>query len=174
MARAPKVEDTEPAAEPVTETITYVPGPMDPSVVSWGGHKFQANVPKEITGHAEGSEREKLNHHLIESARNNKHFTIGNAKPKRDPNTLPTTAEGYRAYMVGWIKDPAIETTDQLIARFAKDRALQEACEVGGDDFAYLSTLFMPRLYELAKADELTKEQLGAIWVNHGIMQLPW
>jgi hypothetical protein len=177
MARTARNQDDHDllTAEPVTETITYVPGPLDPVTIKWAGHTFAANVPKEITGHATGSEREKANLNLIESARTNKHFTVGNAKPKRDAASLPTTADGYKAYMVGWLKDdPAIETTDQLIGRFAKESPLREACEVGHDDYQYLSTLFMPKLYELAKADELSKEQLAALWINHGINQLPW
>jgi len=76
--------------------------------------------------------------------------------------------------MIDWIKDPAIEHTDQLIARFACDRELQAICEVGADDYAYLATLFMPRLHDLAKGDELTEGQVASIWINHGINQLPW
>jgi hypothetical protein len=175
MARAARVLDgAELAAEPVTETITYVPGPLDPVTVKWCGHVFQANVGKEIVGHAEGTEREKLNHQLITSARDNKHFMVGDAKPKRDRDTLPKTASEYRAYAVAWLKDPNIEHADQLIARFAKDRDLRTACEVGSDDYAWIATLFMPKLHELARADELTEPQVATMWINHGINELPW
>jgi hypothetical protein len=67
-----------------------------------------------------------------------------------------------------------IEHADELIARFAKDRELQLACEVGSDDFAYLGTLFMPRLYDLAKADDLTAQQVSSLWISHGFNVLPW
>jgi hypothetical protein len=176
MARAnAKVnEEMSAASEPVTETITYVPGEGDPSTIKWCGIVFQANVGKEITGHAEGSERERLHHHLIESARTNKFFLVGNARVKRDAMGPPKTAEQYRATMIEWLKDPALDHADKLIARFARDRELQAACEVGADDFSYLSTLFMPRLHELAKADELTEGQVASLWLNHGINQLPW
>jgi hypothetical protein len=176
MARQSKiVDEAETPVEQVTETVTYTPGPMDPSTVKWAGHTFQANVPKDITGHADGTEREKLNHHLIERARENKHFTVGSARrPRRDADALPKTSEEYKAYMVGWLKDPEIASTDQLIARFARDHDLQVACEVGHDDFSYLSTLFMPRLHELARADELSDPQVASIWISHGVNQLPW
>lgn len=175
MARTkPTTDDEAPRAEPVTETITYVPGPMDPVTVKWGGHVFQANVPKEITGHAEGNSRDQLNHSLIESARTNRHFTIGGERKKRDPLREPANADEYRKYCVDWLKDPAIATTDDLIARFARDRDLQKACEVGHDDYSYIATLFMPKLHELQRADELTDPQVATIWVNHGINQLPW
>ena len=175
MAKPEKlIDDVDASVKPVTENITYTPGPLDPVTVKWCGHVFQANVPKEITGHTEGTEREKLNHQLIEAAKGNKHFRVGNARPKRDPMELPKTADGYRAYMVNWLKDPAIETTDQLIARFARDRDLQIVCEVGHDDYAYLSTLFLPKLHELMRADEMTEPQVAAMWINHGVMQLPW
>lgn len=167
-------DEADAPSDHVTETITYTPGPLDPVTVKWCGHTFQANVGKEITGRADGTEREKLNYHMIERARENKHFAVGNARPKRDPMELPKTPEGYRAYMVAWLKDPDIQTTEQLIARFAKDRDLQITCEVGHDDYAYLGTLFQPRLHELARGDELTEPQVAALWINHGIMQLPW
>lgn len=178
MARAQvqaqrNIEETA-TVEPVTETITYVPGEGDPSSIKWCGHTFQANMPKDITGHAEGSEREKLNMQLIERARDNKHFLVGNARVKRDALTEPKTAQEYRAYMVAWLKEPSLDHAEALIARFAKERELREACEVGGDDYSYLETLFMPKLHELAKADELTQGQIASLWVNHGINQLPW
>jgi hypothetical protein len=160
----------------VTETITYIPGPMDPPVVKWAGYTFQANVPKELTGNAEGTAREKLNMHMIENARGNNFYKVGsgNSRPRREVSALPTTAEEYRAYMVDWLKDPHIEHAEQLIARFARDHDLQVASEVGADDYAYLATLFMPKLSDLAKADELTEGQVASIWINHGINQLPW
>lgn len=178
MAKSPKTiegaADAMPPAEPVTETVTYLAGQGDPSSVKWGGHVFQANVPKEITGHTEGTEREKLNHSVIESARTNKHFRVGNARPKRDVMAMPKTAEEYRAYAIDWLKDPSIDHAETLIARFAKDRELRAMCEVGSDDYSYLSTLFMPRLYELARADELTDGQVASLWINHGFNELPW
>jgi hypothetical protein len=176
MARAPKaMTDDETDVKSVTESVTYLPGNGDPSTVTWCGHTFRANVPKEITGDPNGSQREQLNHHLIERARENKHFSVGSARPKkRDALVMPQAAEEYRAYMVGWLQDPEIQHADQLIARFAKDRDLQIACEVGADDYNYLATLFMPKLHDLAKGDELTEGQVSSLWINHGINQLPW
>lgn len=175
MARQSRiVEVEEPPVEPVTETITYVPGQHDPVFITWCGHRFEANKSKEITGHAEGTQQQRLNHHLIESAKNNKHFTIGGQRKRQDPSALPTTSDGYKAYMIEWIKDPSYQHADELIARFAKDRELQAACEVGSDDFAYLSTLFMPRLHELARGDDMTELQIASLWAQHGVNVLPW
>lgn len=160
---------------PVTETLTYVPGNGDPAATKWGGHTFHANVPKELTGHPDGNERERLNHHIITSARNNPCFSVGGEKPAARPGAKkPKTAEEYRAFFAKWLLDPAIEHVDQLIARFARDRELQAACEVGTADFALIGELFMPRLHELAKADEMSHEQVAATWINHGYNQLPW
>lgn len=162
-------------AELVKESITYVPGDGDPASVKWGGHTFQANIAKEIEGHPEGSAREQLNHALIESARNNPCFRLGSEKaPRKAKNALPKTADEYKAYIVRWMQDPSIQSASDLIGRFAKDRELQAACEVGADDFAWIGTLFMPKLSDLAKADELSNEQVAAIWLQHGINQLPW
>lgn len=176
MARQQRlIEVDEPPVEAVTEEITYVPGQADPVSILWCGHRFQANVPKSITGKADGTNAERLNHHLIESARNNRHFTVGGQRKRRDPAALPTTAEGYRAYMVEWLKDPAIQHAEDLVVRFVKDRELQAVCEVGTDDYSYLSTLFMPKLYELARADDdMTPLQVAALWARHGVNQLPW
>jgi hypothetical protein len=166
----------------LTETITYVPGDGDPSHVKWGGHTFKANLPKEITGHPEGSTTEQLNHQIIESARNNPSFTVGSDKPgrrKSRADALPTDAKSYRAYVVAWLKEEregrsVYQHAEDLIARFAQDRDLQAKCEVGFDDYQWLGTLFMPRLHELAEGDELAEAQIAALWVQHGYNQLPW
>jgi hypothetical protein len=50
---------------------------------------------------------------------------------------MPKTAEEYRAYMANGCRIPgSIQHADLLIARFARDRDLQAACEVGADDYA--------------------------------------
>lgn len=175
MAKAARVlEEPELIPDPVVETITYIPGPMDPVYTTWCGHKFEANIPKEIRGNAAGTEREKLNATLIERARDNKSFRVGNAKPRRDPAKDPTTAEEYRHYIVEWMKSTAFDHAEDLIVRFAKDRDLQHLCGVGTDDYEFIGTLFMPKLHELAKRDELSEPQLGAVWLRHGFNQLPW
>lgn len=174
MGRAARVvEETEPPVEPVNETITYVPGPMDPSQVVWAGHTFHANVGKDIRGHAAGTEREKLNASLIESARTNPRFTVGNAKPKRDAAREPATPEEYRSYFAEWLKKP-FDHAEELIARFAVDRDLQVICGVGADDYDFMGALLMPKLHELAKGDELTETQLSGGWIRYGYNQLPW
>lgn len=161
------------APEPVTETLTYVPGKDDPAHVVWGGHTFHANIPVELTGHAEGTSREQLNHKLIESARGNKHFLVGDQKRRRETASIPRTAEEYRAHAIEWLKKP-FEHAEDLIAKLAQERPLQAGCEVGTDDFEYLGSLFMPKLHELTKADELNEHQVASIWMRHGYNVLPW
>lgn len=178
MARQPRlIEDSEPAkddaSEPVVEMITYVPTDGGPVKVKWAGHTFEANVPKEIRGREDGTESEKLGLHIINSARNNPHFKVGD-KRFQMPVQLPATAEQYRAYAVNWIKDRSIEHAEDLIRRFTRDRELQAACEVGSDDYAWLATLFMPRLHELARADGLNDVQVASLWAANGVNQLPW
>lgn len=180
MAKASRVvaEEPELIPDPVTEMVTYVPCPMDPVHTTWCGHKFEANIPKEIKGHAAGTEREKLNALLIERARDNKHFRVGNAKAKRDPAKEPSTAEEYRLFIVEWLKSPRFNDPDthaeDLIARFSKERELRDVCGVGTDDYDFIGNLFMPKLHELAKRDELTEAQLASLWLRYGFNQLPW
>lgn len=167
-------EQAELMVDPVVETITYIPGQGDPSHVVWCGHTFHANVPKEIRGHATGNARDKLNAELIERARDNKSFAVGNAKPKRDAVKSPNTAEEYRVYFVEWLKDPEIQHAEQLIVRFARDRQVQVACAIGTDDFDMMRDLFVPKLHQLAKGDELTDGHVSDIWVRNGYNVLPW
>jgi hypothetical protein len=175
MASAPRgSEQTKPAAGAVTETITYIPGDGDPPIVKWAGHTFHANVPKEIVGHPEGTDRDRLNHAIIERARDNPAFKVSGAPRARIKRDTPKTPEQYRAYLADWLKDPAIEHVRDLIGHFAKDKDLQLACEVGASDYDLIATLFMPRLHELTKFDELSAEQVAAIWIDHGYNVLPW
>jgi hypothetical protein len=166
MAKTPKTAETEdpPTSQMVTDTITYLPGPMDPPVTKWRGHTVHANIPKTVTTHAEH----------FDNARGNKFFQVGNEPVRRDRMKEPKTPEQYRAYLVDWLKNSGIQHARDLIARFAQDRKLQEACEVGASDYDLIATLFMPRLHELTKSDELSPEQVSAIWIDHGYNVLPW
>ncbi len=176
-ASAAKTMEDQPELEvaPVVEMVTYVPATIgDPVQVTWCGHVFHANTPKEIRGHANGSARDKLNAELIERARENKCFVVGNGKPKRDPVKAPQTPEEYRVYFVEWLKDSEIQHAEQLIARFAKDRELQHLCGIGTDDYDMMRDLFMSKLHQLSKADELSQGQVSDMWIRHGYNLLPW
>lgn len=170
---APRVQATESS---VTEVITYIPGHLDPPSIIWGGHTFHANVPKELTGSAEGSKREQLNFELIERARENKHFAVGKdgKRPRQRQSATPETADQYRAHFAEWLKDPAIDHVKALIKRFADERDLRLLCEVGASDYDLIGSLLMPRLGDLAKADELSADQVAAMWRDHGFNELPW
>lgn len=181
MARdsASRSKETLPMLEAVTDTITYVPGDGDPVSVKWGGHIFHANVPKEITGHPDGTQAQQLNHELLTAARSNPHFRRGSEKGERKAAREPRTPAEYRAHFVNWLRDAKADgdegtNVDGLIARFCCDKPLQEACGCGSDDFMFMGELFMPKLHEFAKADGLNDQQVSAAWVNHGVNQLPW
>lgn len=165
----------EDKTKPVEETITYEPGLQDPPSTRWGGHTFHANVPKKITGRPDGTEQERINHHIIERVRDgNPSFTAGDAKaPKKKKVELPTDANGYKAYMIGWLQDQ-FDSAEALIERFVRDRDLQITCEVGAEDFAYLGSLFLPKLSKLAKADDMSEGQIASAWLRHGVNQLPF
>lgn len=177
-ARAEQAEEF--ASEQVKETITYTPGFGDPTIIEWGGHKFHANVPKELVGDADGTPREKLNMELIERARENKHFVVGaGGKRPRKQAVMIETAEQYRAHLAEWMKEtgpdgPVIKSAGQLIERFAKERDMRALAEVGPSDYDLIATIFMPKLHDLAKADELTADQVGQLWRNAGFNELPW
>lgn len=163
----------------VTETITYIPGHGDPAITMWGGVTFHANTPKELTGHPDGTKREQLNMELIERARDNKHFTVGGVPRAKKKASAPENADQYRAYMADWLKEEhhgerVINSVTKLIERFAKEREMRVPCEVGASDYDLIGTLFNARLGELAKQEELTAEQLSALWVQHGFNELPW
>jgi hypothetical protein len=158
---------------PVTETVTYCPGREDPVSVEWGGHTFHANVPKEITGHPDGTAAEQINHHIIERARDNRQFMVGDQRKPRDAIAQPVTSDEYKTHMISWMMEPFRHVED-LIGKFASERNLQAACGVGSDDYDYLGSLFMPKLMALARADEMTELQLAAVWARHGYNVLPW
>jgi hypothetical protein len=176
MAKAARNESAElPIAGSISTTLTYLPDDGDPVINKWCGITFRANVPVELIANPQGTKREQLNAWMIENAKGSRFYSIGDAPhPRvRKPNSEPETAEEYRAYMVEWLKQPFDHASD-LIARFVRDRDLQTACEVGFDDYQYLATLFMPKLHELARGDELSEQQVAQLWLSHGVNQLPW
>jgi hypothetical protein len=61
------------AKESRTIETTYIPGEGDPLSVEWHGHTFHANVPEQVS-HVK----------LIEAARNNKFFKVGEFYPNTD------------------------------------------------------------------------------------------
>lgn len=183
MARANNQASEETVSKgPFTETITYTPGHGDPVVTQWGGHTFHANKPKEVTCHPEGTARERLNAELVELARSNPHFTVGTGGPARKAKAskMIETPEQYRSHLAEWMKEvgpdgqPVIKSAAQLIERFAKERDMRTMAEVGASDYDLIGTLLMPKLSDLAKADELTAEQVASIWRQHGFNELPW
>jgi len=146
------------------EDVTYVPGEGDPSTCKWRGLEFKANVPVRIA--------EKDRPGMIEAARANRYFRVGSEMATGAPVGLPKTAMEYRAYVVDWIK--GCDTVDQVAAHWAADRQLRVTCEVGQDDVSYLGTLVEPKLRALRQKEGLTEMQVAGVFVNHGVLEIPW
>lgn len=138
MAKQPKSD--KPAAG--AAEVTYVPGDGDPVTVVWGGMKFEANKPREVT-----------NPQLIAKAKLNPWFKVAGEKAaaKADPSAPPKTAEEYRGFAIAWIN--AATTSGEMSERWEKEGALREACGVGSDDLDLLGGTFNPKLEKLKKAE---------------------
>ena len=178
--RPPKAvaEDALPD-EVEAEDVTYMPGDGDPASTKWRGIVFHANVPKPISKRV-----------LLEAARGNKFFKVGKFDPSRDGAPLPDfngdpkTADEYRRHAVGWINKlgvhpepdthPRPEDLDEMIKTWIAETRMREMCEVGSDDYSYIGTLFLPKMYELARVAELNNDQLVKRWASYGITQLPF
>lgn len=146
---AEKPANEVPADKPVSESVTYLPGPEDPPQVTWMRHVFHAHIPKQVTNEA-----------LIEKARTNKFFKVGefvaerDATTKLEPTPTPKTPEQYRAWVVGWAK--TMTSTAALDARWMEEEGLRQECEVGTDDLDYLHGIVGPMRAELVKRDRPT------------------
>lgn len=150
------------------ELVTYLPGgPDDPAAVKWNGHIFNAHVPKRIT-----DER------MIASARGSKFWHVGHFDAQARSVALsaaadlPTTPEQYRAHVVAWLKK--VTTIDDMVKTWVAEQNMRELCGVGSDDYAYIGSLFKPKMYELARAAELNDMQLADLWRAYSVFQLPF
>jgi hypothetical protein len=146
-------------AKAYSEQVTYLPQPGDPASVEWGGKKFHANTPQTLKAHAEGNPPERAAHDLIEKARKNKYFKVGNFNAKKDSvevdeqPSLPRTPEQYRAWAVQWFQK--VGSVEELDRRWQGEEKLRQDCGVGTDDLDYLRDLYEPRRYELRKAGSI-------------------
>jgi hypothetical protein len=146
--------DAAPAAEAYTEQVTYLPGEGDNPSIKWGGITLHANVPKELEAHAEGTPQQRLMHGLIERARTNKFFHVGefdakNAVATQEQFAQPKTPEQYRAHVVRWL--PNVMSEGELDHKWMSEEPLRQACGVGADDLDWLSTFIAPKRHELHK-----------------------
>lgn len=143
------------------EDVTYIPGREDPPIAKWRGYEFMANVPLKI-----------MDRDLIESARGNRFFRVGDQAPSGALNEPPKTSMQYRAHVLAWIN--AISTIDEMAKRWSADARLRTECEVGDDDIAWLGTLVEPRLHKMRMEAGLKEVDVAKIFVKHGVTQLPW
>lgn len=169
--RPPKVRETSTSeTAPESETITYMPGTEDPVSTKFFGHTFHANVPKIVT-----------NAELIKKLREhpNPFFKLGQFNPETDhapPEGFtgePKTAEQYRAHAVTWIKK--CKDIEDLAKTWVAEQRVREMCDFGTDDYAWLGTIFIPTMHELArKADMGRDDDLKKLWARYGVFALPF
>lgn len=148
-------------------TITYVPQEGDPSHTSWHGHRFEANVPREIThpallAQAAGNPWFKVegnspglpsvpSHGLppMSGSEDEAPGTVVPQAPKpqggRPPN--PTTPTEYRLWLNRWLAKA--RSRDEIDDRWTREEGLREACGVGSEDLALIDTVMQPRRHEL-------------------------
>ena len=145
---------------PPGELVTYLAGDGDPATLKWRGVEFKANVPQRITDKAH-----------IAAARTNRFFRVGN-ETKEAPNAAPEDSMDYRAHVVEWMR--GVTTVEGLVKNWAADRALRVKCEVGEDDVKFLGTLIEPKLRDMRNAEGLSHPQIAQLWMDHGVLELPW
>jgi hypothetical protein len=141
--------------------ITYIAGQGDPASVKWRGIEFPANAAVSV-----------VDEELVNLARGNPFFRVGDEPAAQNANAVPTTHMEYRGYVANWLN--SVRTTEALILKWSSDRDLRERCDVGSDDFEYLGTLIEPKAASLARQDGLSDQQVASLWVKHGIFELPW
>jgi hypothetical protein len=148
-----------PAKEDGT-AITFCPEEGGSSSTTWRGIVFKAHIPVMIKDQT-----------MIDAAKGNRFFSVGD-EIVRTPNAAPKTRDEYRNHVVAWLKE--VLTTDDLAHRWARDRNLRTSCEVGSDDLNYLGTLIDPKLRDLQRADGLSDPQVATLFIQVGILDLPW
>lgn len=154
--------------------VTYVPqDPSDPSVNTWNGIKFQANVPVELDlkNRAHGymvptrktivdpvTGREMFEYKdawvsMIEIAKNNPSFHVEGEAPAAARKTgrprIPRTSDDYRSHAQAWIA--AATDYEELEERWTGETDLRERCGCGDDDLSYLRPFFEAKHHELKK-----------------------
>jgi hypothetical protein len=173
VARASNEQSDQGEEAPLlaSEQVTYIPGEGDPVSTKWHGIVFHANVPKTINKPI-----------LIEQARGNRFFKVGEFDPARDKVATievsdPKTPGEYRAHFVAWFNKLSVNDTNginQMVAMWAKEQPMREMCEVGTDDYSYIGTLFNPKMHQLMMAANINPGQLAELWARHGVQQLPF
>lgn len=149
--RVRNADGDEASRAPVAEEmVTYTPGPGDNPEVTWMAHKFKAHVPHPVRNGA-----------LIEKARGNKFFHVGEFDPGKhayqEKVAEPKTAEAYRAWAIHWAKAIWLNpdgTIDELCERWSNEARTRNRLEVGFDDYHYMSHLFQPMVDDLVRRDE--------------------
>lgn len=148
--------------------VTYIPGEGDPIKTKVHGIEFRGNVPVSIrfdkmvetltrkeTKGPEGETRSrgvegKIS--LVELLRGNRCFSVDGVQPeyKEGSQRLPTDADQYRGYAMGWIRES--NTLRQLDQRWEGEERLREKCGLEPKDENYLRPFLEARRDQLREA----------------------
>ena len=166
--RPPK--DEAKALDPnATAKITYLPGEGDPVKTVWNGIEFRANIPVAVplnktilvplrkewidnNGDLK-SKAVETRISMVEMAKTNACFSVDGAPPperKHGAHRLPTDADQYRGYALGWIRET--NTLRQLTQRWDGEAALREKCGLDQKDENYLMPFVHARREQLGEA----------------------
>lgn len=169
MASAARKQDTTTSREEkeASSQVVYVPNDGDPVRTSCHGIDFRANVPVTVphskmasllevrkTVGPEGEERSKgyeVKRPLVDLLRTNPSFTVDGEGIERKVGTqrLPTDADQYRGYALGWIR--ATNTLTQLKQRWDGEEPLREKCGLETGDINYLRPFLDARREQLGE-----------------------
>lgn len=148
--------------------VTYIPGDGDPIKTKVHGVEFRGNVPVSIrfdkmvetltrkeTKGPEGETRSRgveSKISLVELLRGNRCFSVDGVQPeyKEGSQRLPTDADQYRGYAMGWIRES--NTLRQLDQRWEGEERLREKCGLEAKDENYLRPFLEARRDQLREA----------------------
>jgi len=164
-------KDVFSSASKKTATIIYRrQDDSDPREMLFGGLKFVADVPQEVSysrtiKQLHREEREtpdgirtrarELDVPLPDVLRGNPWFEIDGVKAERTkPMTrVPDTADEYRGYCINWIT--VSMSADSMDKRWVGEEGLRQRCGVSPTEIAYLRPFFDARRVECADLDKI-------------------
>ena len=149
--------------------LTYIPPENESSAIGWGGRRWKANVPQEVSEddgytimesvrekNPDGtmvliSRERKVS--LIEMARGNPMFQVGDEikqTRRRLSHEDVETAAQYREYAEQWFKDET--DAKSFKERWEDEEGMRERAGVSDDDVSFLRPHLKNRLHELEQA----------------------
>jgi len=143
------------------ELITYRPAEGGPAATTWRGIRFPANVPIPVTDKS-----------MIDAARNNRYFQVGDAPPFRGPDLVFDNPAAYRTHVHNWLKD--LRSCEDFVKHWADDGKLRGVCGVGEEDYRIMAPYLDAKLEYLAKYDGLDASGVSDLCMRYGVTELAW